>query len=111
MNKCDAEIYLKNFKRIFDVTTKNIYFHIDNYGKSTQYFSFENNLPLYSYYEIKRDYLDDNHRITSLNLIFGEIIYKLPKEEYIAYIISIRSIYSFNGTNRIILALAQKALK
>lgn len=111
MNKEAAVKYLKDYKFFFDMITKpkNVYFHVDNYHLPASVFDFEN--ISYSYYEIQRDYFNDNHRITSLNLIFDEIIGKLPKEEYIANIISIRHIYSFNKTNIIALALATKRLK
>ena len=111
MNKEAAVKYLKDYKFFFHTLTnpRNIYFHVDNYHHPASFFDFEN--ISYSYYEIQRHYYDDNLRLTSLNNIFSEIVNKLPKEERIANIISIRHIYSFNGTNIIALALATKRLK
>jgi hypothetical protein len=108
MNKCDAEIYLKNFKRIFDVTTKNIYFHIDNYGDSSCYF-WEYNKSIYGYFTINKKYAIGAFK-SELEVILLKIINDLTNKHIKAHIISFTKIDTYKDNIMITMTVATKSL-
>ncbi len=108
MTKHDVIIYLKNFKRIFDITTKNVYFHLDNYGDSTCYY-WEYNKLLYSYNTIYKQY-EIGYLNRSLETALLSLIEYMPDKKTNAYIVSFINIEPTNEKLIITMTVATKPL-